>query len=90
MPPARVVQQGHKVEVAVAQFFRKPDQAESEDAETATPTPVEVRFLPEESDVDGGGTDGFVLSPPDALEARASAVAELLDQFALVRREASE
>ena len=86
---ARVVKQGYEVEVAVAQFFRKPEQAESEDAETAAPSPFEVRFMPEDSDADQDGSDGFALSTPDALEARASAVADLLDQFDLVRREAS-
>lgn len=85
---ARVVKQGYEVEVAVAQFFRKPVQDESEDAAPA-PSPVEVRFMPDDSDADEGGPDAFTLSAPDALEARSSAVADLLGQFDQVRREAS-
>lgn len=86
---ARVVKQGYDVELSVAQFFRNPDRAKSEDPEPTTPPPVDVRFLADNSDVNGDESVRFTLSPLDALEARASAVADLLEQFALVRREAS-
>lgn len=61
---ARVVKQGYEVEDAVARFFRKPDQAEGDDTETAAPSPVGVRFMPEDSDADLDRSDGFALAHP--------------------------